>query len=198
MIGVYIRVSSVGQNLEGQRQEIQRWLDGTGTNPESIRWFVDTASGDDLKRTVFEELQSAIFHGEIKTVVVWKLDRLSRSIRDGINVLTDWCDSGLRVVSVTQLIDFSGAMGTMLAAVLLGVAEMEQEIRRERQAAGIAAAKERGVYRGRKTGTTHADPRRALELSKKGLSLSEIAAAMKVSERTVRRYMEGNSWKGVE
>ncbi len=46
---------------------------------------------------------------------------------------------------MTQQIDFNGAVGRMLAAVLLGVAEMEQEMRRERQAAGIAAAKERGV-----------------------------------------------------
>ena len=59
--------------------------------------------------------------------MVWKLDRLSRNLRDGINVLADWCDKGLRVVSVTQQIDFNGATGKMLAAVLLGVAEMEQE-----------------------------------------------------------------------
>ena len=52
---------------------------------------------------------------------------LSRCMRDGINVLADWCDRGLRVVSVTQQIDFSGAMGKMLAAVLLGVAEMALE-----------------------------------------------------------------------
>ena len=80
-------------------------------------------------------------------------------------------------------------MGKMLAAVLLGVAEMEQETRRERQAAGIAAAKDRGVYQGRQQGTTKANPSRAQQLKQRGLSLPEIAAALDVSTRTARRYL---------
>lgn len=71
----------------------------------------------------------------MKTVVVYKLDRLSRSLREEINVLAKWCDKRLRVVSVTQQIDFNGETSKLLAAVLLGIAEMEQETRRERQAA---------------------------------------------------------------
>lgn len=189
MIGVYIRVSTVGQNEQGQKREIKRWLQGNGYKPGDVRLYVDKASGTNLERPKFEELQRDIFNGEIKTVVVWKLDRLSRSLRDGINVLADWCDQGLRVVSVTQQIDFNGTLGKMLAAVLLGVAEMEQETRRERQAAGIAAAKERGVYLGRKPGTTKAKPTRAKQLRAKGLTDGEIATAMGVSRRTVQRYL---------
>ena len=75
------------------------------------------------------------------------------------------------------------------SAVLLGVAEMEQEARRERQAAGIAVAKERGVYQGRQSGTTKANPSRAQQLKQRGLSLREIAAALDVSTRTARRYL---------
>ena len=82
---------------------------------------------------LFERLQRSIFNGQVKTVVIWKLDRLSRKMRDGINVLCEWCDRGVRVVSVTQQIDLSGTVGKMIAAVLLGVAEMEQETRRERE-----------------------------------------------------------------
>lgn len=190
MIGVYIRVSTVGQNEAGQRREIQRWLDGNGIDPESVRWYTDRQTGDNLRRPGFEELQRDIFHGEIQSVVVWKLDRLSRSIRDGINALADWCDQGLRVVSVTQQIDFNGATGKMLAAVLLGVAEMEQETRRERQRAGIEAARERGVYRGRRRGTTRGKPARARELRQRGLTDSEIGQAMGVSRRTVQRYLQ--------
>ncbi len=190
MIGVYIRVSTVGQNEAGQKREIERWLQGNGMAEEGVRWYVDKCTGDHLKRPAFERLQRDLFHGEIRTVVVWKLDRLSRSIRDGINVLAEWCDRDLRVVSVTQQIDFSGATGKMLAAVLLGVAEMEQETRRERQAAGIAIAKERGVYRGRHTGTTKAKPERAAELRAKGLTHAEIAMALGVSRRTVQRYLQ--------
>lgn len=190
MIGIYVRVSTIGQNAAGQKREIRRWLKGNGIDEKDVRWYVDKATGNNLDRPELERLQRDIFNGEIETVVVWKLDRLSRKLRDGINVLADWCDKGLRVVSVTQQIDFNGALGKMLAAVLLGVAEMEQETRRERQTAGIAAAKERGsVYSGRKVGTTKAKPTRASELRNKGLNDSEIATAMGISRRTVQRYL---------
>ncbi len=190
MIGIYIRVSTIGQNAAGQKREIRRWLKGNGIDEKDVRWYVEWATGNNLDRPELERLQRDIFSGEIETVVIWKLDRLSRNLREGINVLADWCDRGLRVVSVTQQIDFNGALGKMLAAVLLGVSEMEQESRRERQAAGIAAAQELGgVYSGRKAGTTKAKPKRALELRRKGLNDSEIATAMGISRRTVQRYL---------
>ena len=90
---------------------------------------------------------------------------------------------GLRVVSVTRQIDFNGTVGKLLAAVLLGIAEMEQETRRERQAAGIAVAKKAGKFRGRKVGTTKAEPARAWKLREKGLSAEEIAKSLGVSRK---------------
>ena len=115
-----------------------------------------------MKRPAFDRLQKAIFAGTVTTVVVWKLDRISRGQRDGVNLLADWCERGVRVVAVTQQIDLSGAVGRMVASVLFGLAEIESEYRRERQAAGIAEAKERGVYRGRRArhdqGTTASCP----------------------------------------
>ena len=190
-VACYVRVSTVGQNEAGQRREIKRWLKGQGIESKRVDWFVDKSSGDNLDRPAFQKLQQATFMGEVDTVVVWKLDRLSRSIQDGINVLADWCDKKLRVVSVTQQIDFNGTMGKMLAAIFLGMAEMEQETRRERQKAGIEAAKERGVYIGRKPGTTKAKnaAKRASQLKVKGNTDAEIARSMGVSRRTVQRYL---------
>jgi DNA invertase Pin-like site-specific DNA recombinase len=188
-LACYVRVSTVGQNEAGQRAEIERWLTGNGIASRSVRWYVDKGkSGDNLQRPAFEQMQTAVFAGEVGTVVTYKLDRLSRSLPDGINVLCEWCDKGLRVVSVTQQIDFNGTIGKMLAAVLLGIAEMEQETRRERQAAGIAVAKKEGKYHGRQPGTTKVKPERALKLREKGLSVEEIAASLKVSRNTVFRY----------
>ena len=103
-------------------------------------------------------MEKAIFDGTIKTVVVWKLDRISRRLKDGINLLADWCERGVRVVSITQQIDLSGPVGRMVASVMFGLAEIELEYRRERQHAGIAVAKTRGVYRGRQKGTTKSKP----------------------------------------
>lgn len=189
-VACYLRVSTIGQNEEGQRVEIERWLMGNGINPRTVVWFIDKGkSGDSLKRPEFQRLQAAIFSGEIGTICTYKLDRLSRKLREGLDVLCDWCERGLRVVSVTQQIDFNGTIGKMLAAVLLAIAEMEQETRRERQAAGIAVAKKAGKYRGRKTGTTKAKPARAAALRKRGLTVEEIASSLGVSRNTAFRYL---------
>jgi DNA invertase Pin-like site-specific DNA recombinase len=94
---------------------------------------------------------------------------------------------------VTQQIDLRGAVGRMVASVLFGLAEIEMEYRQERQAAGIAVAKRRGVYRGRQKGTTKARPRRATVLRCQGLTVPEIAYALQVSQRTVSRYLAETS-----
>lgn len=189
---VYIRVSTAGQNEIGQRREIERWLNGNSIDRRNVRWYIDKESGDTLDRPEFERLQRDLFNGLVKTVVVWKLDRLSRSLKDGINTLCEWCDKNIRVVSVTQQIDFNGAVGKLIAAVLFAVAAMEQETRRERQAAGIAAAKELGKYTGRQKGATKAgvDTSRAVVLRDQKLTYAEIAKALGVSVSSVRRYLK--------
>lgn len=188
-IACYLRVSSRSQKTDGQRAEVEQWLVRHGYDPGSVLWFEDKETGKTLKRQAFEQLQGAIFEGRVKTVVVWKLDRISRRLRDGITTLANWCDRGVRVVSVTQQIDLSGAVGSMIASVMFGLAEIELEYRRERQFAGINVAKERGVYKGRQKGTTKAKPQRAKELRDRGLTVAEIANALDTSERTVFRYL---------
>ena len=79
MHGIYIRVSTFGQNTAGQKREIQNWLNGNGGSDVKVRWYIDKASGNDLNRPEFERLQKDIFDGKVNTVVVWKLDRLSRN-----------------------------------------------------------------------------------------------------------------------
>jgi DNA invertase Pin-like site-specific DNA recombinase len=189
MIACYCRVSSARQKTDSQKPEIRRWLQGNGVELSAAEWFEDKETGRTLKRPAFDRLQKKIFDGSIKTVVVWKLDRLSRRQRDGVNLLADWCERGVRVVVVTQQVDLSGAVGRMVASILFGLAEIESEYRRERQAAGIDVAKERGIYRGRQQGTTKALPRRARELRDRGLTAQEIAAALGVSRRTAFRYL---------
>jgi len=188
-VAAYVRVSTTSQNEAGQRREIRKWITNNLPNTK-IQWFVDKESGDTLDRPAFEDLQAAVFTGDFKTICVYKLDRVSRSLRDGIATLCDWCDRGVRIVSTSQQIDFNGTVGKMIASVLFAVAEMEQETRRDRQSAGIEAAKERGVYKGRKPGSTKANPARAKRLREKGLTLNEIATALDVSRMSVCRYLK--------
>jgi len=188
-VACYVRVSTRRQKDDGQRLEIQQWLTGNGIAAEQVEWFADKESGSTLQRPDFDRLQKAIFNGEVKTVVLWKLDRLSRRLNDGVNTLAAWCEKGIKVVVVTQQLEFNGAVGRTLAAVMLGLAEIELEYRRERQAAGITVAKKKNVYKGRKPGTTKGKPERAIELRAKGLTAPEIATALGISERTVFRYL---------
>jgi DNA invertase Pin-like site-specific DNA recombinase len=189
MLACYCRVSSQRQKTDSQKAEIIRWLQGCGITASAVQWFEDTETGTTLRRPAFARLQRAIVAGTIRTVVVWKLDRLSRRQRDGVNVLADWCERGVRVVVVTQQLDVHGAVGRMVASVLFGLAEIEAEYRRERQAAGIAVAKRNGVYQGRQRGTTKANPARARALRARGLTIPEIALSLGLSPRTTFRYL---------
>jgi len=187
-IGIYIRVSSPkGQKTDSQRAELEAWL--KRQRIKRAQWFEDRESATTLQRDAFQKLQAAIFAGEIDTVVVWKLDRLARSLKEGINVLADWCQRGVRMIAVTQQIDLSGPVGHLIASLLFGIAEIELQHTRERQAAGIALARKRGVYTGRRPGTTKAAPARAKALRKQKLTVPEIAQALAVKERTVYNYL---------
>jgi DNA invertase Pin-like site-specific DNA recombinase len=188
MIACYCRISSARQKTDSQTPEIRRRLQGNWIVLSTVQWFEDKETGRTLERPASDRLQKAIFAGRIKTVVVWKRDRISCRQRDGVNLLADWCGRGVRVVAVAQQIDPSGAVGRMVASILFGLAEIESEHRRERQAAGIAVAKERGVYRGRLPGTTKAARLRARQLRSRGLTVQEIAKVPDVSRRTAFRY----------
>lgn len=188
-IACYTRVSSIDQTGLAQRAELEKYLDNNGIQPERVVWYEDKETGATLRRPAFDKLQRDIFNGKVATVIIWKMDRLSRNLRDGINVLGDWADRGLKVVCVTQHIEFNGSLGKLLAAILFGLAEMDLGNIRERQRAGIEAAKKRGVYKGRKRGSIKADAARATVLRDKGNTANEIATALGVSERTVYRYL---------
>jgi len=126
MIACYCRVSSRHQRQDSQKAEIQRWLRQQRLRARQVLWFEDTETGRTLRRPAFEQLQEAIFTGTVHTVVVWKLDRLARRQREGINLLADWCERGIRLIVVTQQLDLSGPVGRLVASVLFGLAEIEQ------------------------------------------------------------------------
>jgi DNA invertase Pin-like site-specific DNA recombinase len=79
-IGGYIRVSSRSQKSNSQHAEIRRWLEAHGYKPDAVQWFEDVETGSTLNRRGFNALSETIFAGTVKTVVVWKLDRMASSI----------------------------------------------------------------------------------------------------------------------
>ncbi|MCP5404602.1 MAG: recombinase family protein [Pseudomonadaceae bacterium] len=93
-IAVYIRVSTTGQNEAGQREAITGWLAAHGHDPAAATWYLDKHTATTTARPALDRLQAAIFAGGHETVVTWRLDRLSRKQRDGVNLLAGWCDAG--------------------------------------------------------------------------------------------------------
>lgn len=186
----YLRVSTDSQDVAAQESVVRAWLAAHGVDPESVEWYRDAETGDTMARKDLKRLNRAIDRGEVKTLVVYKLDRISRKMLDGLNFVGHLVERGVRFVSVTQHVDVSGTMGRIVAAILFGFAEIEQETRRDRQKAGIALARQKGVYLGRQKGTTKGKPERVAELRAMGLTVAEIATAAGVTTRTVHRYLK--------
>jgi DNA invertase Pin-like site-specific DNA recombinase len=179
---VYMRCSSRTQATASQRHEIEEYLlrhAVVGT----ITWYVDEAvTGTNLNRPQLRRLHNDIVETKVDCVIIWKLDRLSRNIADGVKLLSDWTNRGVRIISITQQLDLSGPLGRMIAALLLGVAEMEKGHLRQRQSAGIAKAKSKGVRFGRPRSIDLPAVRR---LTVEGLGVSRIAKQLRISRQSV-------------
>ena len=185
---IYMRVSTSAQSVASQRREIRHYL--KAHDIDDATWFVDEGiSGATMDRPALQELKASIFNGETDTVIVYALDRLARNAVAGMVLLAGWLERGVRLIVITLQMDFNGEIGQMVAALLLHLSQMERTRLRERQAAGIAAARANGQrWGGRKPGVGRkADPARVLELRGRGLSNREVAQALGCSTRTVQR-----------
>ena len=189
-VACYIRVSTFGPSQATQRREINRWLKAERISTKKVRWYIDKLTEDDRDRSSFEKLQVDIADGEVAAVVMRHFDRLSPSMRDGLDVLCQWAQESLRIVSVSQEIDFGGAAGKRIGDVLSAVAEMGRATRREGTRVGLQAARDRGTFGGRPPGSTKGKPDRAKKLADKGLSIPKIVATMGISRSTVYRYLQ--------
>jgi DNA invertase Pin-like site-specific DNA recombinase len=190
-IACYIRVSTIEPSPAKQRREIDRWLKCNRINPKSVRWYIDKSTDDPQRRPKWAALQADILDGNVRAVIVWHLDRLSGTTRDGLKVLIEWCDKSLRVVSVSQQIEVKSADCGMVGSILRGVAEMDEHTRRERTKAGLASARARGRAGGRpRLAANDAKVVMAKELQKNTmLSIGEICRKLKISRSTYYRHV---------
>lgn len=136
----YVRVSSFDQNPERQLDQVQ-----------VARVFTDKASGKDTLRPELESLLAFVRDGD--TVVVHSMDRLARNLDDLRRVVQGLTKRGVRIEFVKEHLVFTGEdspMANLMLSVMGAFAEFERALIRERQREGIALAKQRGAYRGRK------------------------------------------------
>ena len=186
---IYTRVSTLDQEngLQSQKIAIQRWL--KGHNVKKVEWFEDRISGTKDKRPGLDKLNRAIFNGEVTTVVVWSLSRLTRKgAFEGLTMLAKWLDKSVRVVAIAEQFDFYGASGELVAAVLFAVAKMQRDDLSNATKRGLAAAKKRGVKLGKRPGKWTAEVK---PLHESGLSASEIAKRFGKSRQAVHNVLKG-------
>jgi DNA invertase Pin-like site-specific DNA recombinase len=172
----YARVSSADQSLDLQRDALTRaGIDKMFEEKRSGR------SADDRP-----ELQAAIeFAREGDTLIVTKLDRLARSVRDLHNILATLDAKKVGFKCLDQAIDTTSSTGRLTLSILGAVAAFELDIRAERQREGIEAAKRRGVYQGRRS---NIDLDRVRQLSTR-MKPAEIAAVVGISRASVYRAL---------
>ncbi|HOW53879.1 MAG TPA: recombinase family protein [Syntrophorhabdaceae bacterium] len=175
----YVRVSSVEQNTDRQLEGVE--LDRT---------FTDKASGKDTKRPALEELLRFVRDGD--TVIVHSIDRLARNLPDLRRIVEDLTGRGIQLRFLKENLTFSGddsPMSTLLLSVMGAFAEFERALIRERQAEGIAAAKRRGIYKGRKHALSREQVQELRERAGNGEKKSALARAFGISRETLYRYL---------
>jgi len=175
----YIRVSTEKQDHGLQKDALIE----AGVSPEDI--FQDTISGSKVSRKGRDACLKFLISGD--TLVVWKIDRFSRSLKDLLNQLDelDRRDIGFR--SITQAIDTTTPAGRMMMQMVGAFAEFERELIRERVKAGIKATMEGGRKRWGKAPAVDYDADEIKALRKKGKSVREVSRITGASPATVSR-----------
>ena len=175
----YARVSTLDQDLEVQHEALR----AAGVREELI--FAEKASGSTrTNRRELERLLRILDAGD--TLVITRIDRLARSMRDLQNIVHDLKAKGVSLRATEQPIDTSTAAGKAFFDMLGVFAEFETSLRRERQAEGIARAKRQGVYRG---GVRRIDRETVKSLRTDGVTPTEIGRRLGISRRQVYRIL---------
>jgi len=175
----YVRVSAFEQNVDRQ-------LDGIALD----RVFTDRASGKDVGRPQLAALLSFIREGD--TLVVHSMDRLARNLDDLRKLVQSLTRQGIRIEFVKESLSFTGEdspMANLMLSVMGAFAEFERALIRERQREGIALAKQRGAYRGRKKMLSEERIAELVQRVGDGEKKSVIARDMGISRETLYQYL---------
>ena len=175
----YVRVSTFDQNPDRQ-------LEGTKVD----RAFVDKASGKDVKRPQLEALMQFVREGD--TVVVHSMDRLARNLDDLRRIVQTLTQRGICIEFVKEHLIFTGEdspMANLMLSVMGAFAEFERALIRERQLEGIALAKQRGAYRGRKRSLSDGEIINLRCRIDAGEKKAQVARDFNISRETLYQYL---------
>lgn len=175
----YARVSTPEQDLTPQLEA----LGDAGCE----RTFSDKASGAKANRAGLAEALSHARSGDV--LVVWKLDRLGRTMKGLVDLAAELAERGIGLRSITDGIDTGGTAGKLVFHILAAMAEMERDLNRERTTAALIVARREGRVGGRKTVMTPKRLEAARKLLASGMTIREIAPTIGVSVPTLYRHL---------
>jgi DNA invertase Pin-like site-specific DNA recombinase len=187
MLVGYARVSTQDQTLDLQQDALSQ----AGCH----KVFTDTAGGAVVNRNGLEEALRFVRAGD--TLVVWRLDRLGRSLKRLIETISQLQQRGIGFRSLTENIDTTSSGGKLIFHVFGALAEFERDLIRERTQAGLAAARARGRRGGRPRSPVLSDPKmlsmaRALHADKRN-TVADICRTLRVSRASLYRYLAATS-----
>lgn len=178
----YARVSTDDQNLDLQRDALER------AGVEKL--YEDKASGRHLDRPQLVECLRSLRAGD--TLIVWRLDRLGRSVRDLIELINGLKTRSVQFHSITEQLDTTTPMGAFVFHVTAALAELERSIIRERTMAGLAAGRVRGRKGGRPPKLNEAQWKAIKTLlDARELTVREIAKQYGVSRGVIYKRLAG-------
>ena len=180
----YARVSTQDQKLELQTTELQKY------GCEKI--FKEKKSAV-KERTELDKMIGQLRAGD--QVVVWKLDRLGRSLRHLVNLINQFKELGVQFISLNDNIDTTTTQGRLMFNLFATFAEFERELISERTKAGLVAARARGRKGGRKPGLSKEGKQKAWNAlhmlrTQKDMSVQDIQRELKISKGTYYRYID--------
>ena len=176
----YARVSTQDQNLDLQKDALEK----AGCK----KIFVDEISGTVAHREGLDKANEVLRKGDV--LIVWRLDRLGRSIRDLIDWVNHLEEEGIGFKSLQESIDTTTSSGKLVFHIFAALAEFERNLIRERTNAGLAAARARGRLGGRKKSLKAKERKRAVEMyQRKNQTVKQICEMMNITKPTLYAYI---------
>lgn len=179
----YARVSTDDQNLDLQRDALE--------SADCKRIYQDKLSGSTTRRPGLDEALNQLRSGDV--FVIWKLDRLGRSVKGLVDFVAELESRGVQFKSLTDGIDTTTPSGRFFFHIMASLAQMERELIAERTKAGLDAARKRGRVGGRKRTMTKSKLESAKRLLKDGVPPKEVAQNLGVSVPTLYRWLPASA-----
>lgn len=188
---VYMRVSTTAQDTDSQRHVIKQWL--AGKSLTAVVWYEDVASGKRDDRPQFKAMCAAVKEGKHQTVVVFRLDRLSRKASTALSLILEWLTAGINFYAVDQPILQLGAENPIrltICSLFAELAQIERETIVSRVKAGLAARKAAGKSLGRVSKISVSQDDHIKRLHAAHCSTREIAAKLGIPQSTIVRRLK--------